>query len=58
VLEIATDASELALPLIKRLTEGDWFTSRVSACSIFPIAYSKVDVANKKELREYVIIDL
>ncbi|RHY04496.1 hypothetical protein DYB36_009759, partial [Aphanomyces astaci] len=54
VLDVVTDAAELALPLIKRLTEGDWFTSRVSACWIFPVAYSKVDPANKKELREYV----
>ncbi|KAF0698479.1 Aste57867_10902 [Aphanomyces stellatus] len=52
VLDVVTDAAELALPLIKRLTEGDWFTSRVSACWIFPVAYSKVDPANKKELRD------
>ncbi|KAF0758601.1 hypothetical protein AaE_003882, partial [Aphanomyces astaci] len=54
VLDVVTDAAELALLLIKRLTEGDWFTSRVSARWIFPVAYSKVDPANKKELREYV----
>ncbi|CAK4081777.1 unnamed protein product [Aphanomyces euteiches] len=53
VLDVITDAAELALPLIKRLTEGDWFTSRVSACWIFPVAYSKVDPANKKELRDF-----
>ncbi|RHY31207.1 hypothetical protein DYB32_003678 [Aphanomyces invadans] len=52
VLDAVTDAAELALPLIKRLTEGDWFTSRVSACWIFPVAYSKVDPANKKDLRD------
>ncbi|RHY93328.1 hypothetical protein DYB35_009828, partial [Aphanomyces astaci] len=53
VLDVVTDAAELALLLIK-LTEGDWFTSRVSARWIFPVAYSKVDPANTKELREYV----
>ncbi|EQC25018.1 hypothetical protein SDRG_17095 [Saprolegnia diclina VS20] len=52
VLEVVTDAGELALPLVKRLTEGDWFTSRVSACWLFPVAYTKVDASSKKELRD------
>ncbi|OQR91884.1 serine/threonine-protein phosphatase 2A 65 kDa regulatory subunit A [Achlya hypogyna] len=52
VLDVVTDAGELALPLVKRLTEGDWFTSRVSACWLFPVAYTKVDPSSKKELRD------
>lgn len=42
-------------PLLKRLAEGDWFTSRVSACSLFAAVYPKLsDAGRKKELREYV----
>lgn len=42
-------------PLLKRLAEGDWFTSRVSACSLFASVYPKLsDAGRKKELREYV----
>lgn len=29
-------------PLVRRLATGDWFTSRISACSLFATAYSRV----------------
>merc|ERR1711963_367739 len=29
------------LPMIKRLANGDWFTTRCSSCALFPAAYSK-----------------
>ena len=46
------DVTEPIVPMIKRLAEGDWFTSRVSACSLFAPAYPKIGSAEKKDLRE------
>lgn len=43
------------LPVIHGLTEGDWFTSRISACGLIPVAYSRVsDEQAKSDLRKYV----
>jgi len=39
------------IPLIKRLSEGDWFTSRTSACGLFSAVYPRVSLAAKAELR-------
>jgi serine/threonine-protein phosphatase 2A regulatory subunit A len=41
------------LPLIKRLTTGDSFTSRTSAAGLFAVAYPKVSDPAKHELRTY-----
>lgn len=38
-------------PLVKRLSQGDWFTSRTSACGLFAVCYPNVSVALKTELR-------
>lgn len=38
-------------PLVKRLSQGDWFTSRTSACGLFSVCYPHVSVALKTELR-------
>mmetsp|Transcript_36279 Transcript_36279/g.43822 ORF Transcript_36279/g.43822 Transcript_36279/m.43822 type:complete len:602 (+) Transcript_36279:101-1906(+) len=38
-------------PLIKRLATGEWFTSRVSACSLFETGYRKGPPAVRAELR-------
>lgn len=37
--------------LVVRLAGGDWFTSRVSACGLFPVTYPRVSNDMKKELR-------
>lgn len=43
---------EHVMPVIQRLTTGDWFTARVSACGLFAAAYSRlVDAASKAQLR-------
>jgi serine/threonine-protein phosphatase 2A regulatory subunit A len=43
---------EHALPVIQRLTQGDWFTARVSACGLFSAAYARLtDPAAKATLR-------
>lgn len=53
VVEVMPSVGEIMTPLIKRLAEGDWFTSRVSACSLFAPVYGKTtDATNKKELRD------
>lgn len=55
VAAVVPNAGDVFVPLVKKLTEGDWFTSRVSACSLFAAVYEKLtDAARKKELREYV----
>lgn len=55
VVDVMPNVADVFTPLMKRLTEGDWFTSRVSACSLFAAVYSKIpDPARKKELREYI----
>ncbi|XP_072125758.1 serine/threonine-protein phosphatase 2A 65 kDa regulatory subunit A beta isoform-like [Mobula birostris] len=40
------------VPLVKRLTCGDWFTSRTSACSLFSVCYPRVSSCVKTELRQ------
>eukprot|EP01045_Picozoa_sp_COSAG04_P027304 COSAG04_NODE_3969_length_2389_cov_2.134061_1_plen_606_part_00 len=38
--------------MLRRLASGDWFTSRVSSCGLFPVAYAKLDdAAAKAQLR-------
>lgn len=55
VAAVVPNAGDVFVPLMKKLTEGDWFTSRVSACSLFASVYPKLaDAGRKKELREYV----
>lgn len=43
---------EHVLPVIQRLTQGDWFTARVSACGMYAAAYARVtDAAARTTLR-------
>ena len=30
------------MPLVKRLSTGDWFTARTSACGLFAVCYARV----------------
>jgi len=39
------------IPLIRRLANGDWFTSRVSACGLFHVAYPHAPDTLQGELR-------
>lgn len=55
VVQSIADATDCMVPLLQRLTEGDWFTSRVSACSLFSVAYTRIATpSTRKEMREYV----
>lgn len=49
----ADDVQHYALPVLERLTTGDWFTSRVSACGMLAAAYGRLaDNASKDKLRQ------
>ncbi|CAH0485343.1 unnamed protein product [Peronospora farinosa] len=51
---VVPNVGDVMVPLAKRLAEGDWFTSRVSVCSLFASIYSKMtDAGRKKELRDF-----
>lgn len=53
VVAVLPGVGDIMGPLVKRLAEGDWFTSRVSVCSLFAPVYAKLtDAARKKEIRE------
>lgn len=41
------------IPMIKRLSTGEWFTSRTSACGLFSAVYPRVSAAVKAELRAW-----
>lgn len=45
------DVATKVCPLIKRLANGDWFTTRVSACGLFPPAYPLIPEPAQDELR-------
>ena len=42
------------IPMLKRLTGGDWFTSRTSACGLYTAIYQLSSPATQDELRRYV----
>lgn len=46
-----THLQEYFVPLVLRLANGDWFTSRTSACGLFSVAYPRVSKEAKEELR-------
>ncbi len=39
------------VPLLRRLSTGDWFTSRTSACALFAAAYPKANPEAQDEMR-------
>lgn len=39
------------MPLIRRLSTGDWFTSRVSACGLYASCYKRANPTIQEELR-------
>ncbi|KAF8846395.1 ARM repeat-containing protein [Paxillus ammoniavirescens] len=43
---------EYYIPLLKRLSQGEWFTSRTSSAALYPPVYSKVTPAVQEELRK------
>jgi serine/threonine-protein phosphatase 2A regulatory subunit A len=43
---------EFYVPLLKRLSSGEWFTSRTSSAALYPAAYPHVSPAIQDELRK------
>ena len=41
------------VPLVKRLSQGDWFTSRASACGLYTVAYKLSSSSVQGELRQH-----
>lgn len=41
------------VPLVKRLSQGDWFTSRASACGLYTVAYTLSSSSVQAELRQH-----
>jgi serine/threonine-protein phosphatase 2A regulatory subunit A len=37
---------------LQRLAQGEWFTSRVSACGLFAVAYPRCSATQRSELRQ------
>ncbi|KAF9204555.1 hypothetical protein BGZ49_005165 [Haplosporangium sp. Z 27] len=40
------------IPLVKRLTHGDWFTSRTSATGLYAVGYALASPATQEDLRK------
>ncbi|CAF3368342.1 unnamed protein product [Rotaria sp. Silwood1] len=47
-----TDLETYFVPTVKRLAQGDWFTSRTSASGLISVCYSRVSNHVKSELRQ------
>lgn len=47
----AAALEEHFIPMVLRLAQGDWFTSRTSSCGLFAVAYARANPAQKTELR-------
>ncbi|KAJ7169889.1 armadillo-type protein [Mycena filopes] len=43
---------EYYIPLLKRLSQGEWFTSRTSSAALYPAVYAKVSPAIQEDLRK------
>lgn len=39
------------LPLLKRLSNAEWFTGRISACGLYAAGYAKCTAEQQSELR-------
>ncbi len=42
---------QYCIPLLQRLSRGEWFTSRISACALYGPVYDKVSPPIQDELR-------
>lgn len=43
---------EFYIPLLKRLSSGEWFTSRTSSAALYAAVYPKVSAAIQDDLRK------
>ncbi|EIW86704.1 ARM repeat-containing protein [Coniophora puteana RWD-64-598 SS2] len=47
----SAQVEQFYIPLLKRLSQGEWFTSRTSSAALYPSVYAKVSPALQEELR-------
>ena len=47
----ADQMSEFVYPLLRRLSTGDWFTSRTSACGVYAVSYPSLSAGQQAEMR-------
>ncbi|KAF9184821.1 40S ribosomal protein S3 [Haplosporangium sp. Z 11] len=47
-----TQLEQYYIPLVKRLTHGDWFTSRTSAAGLYANGYSLAALATQEDMRK------
>lgn len=52
VLLSQSDIDTHFIPLLKRLSQGDWFTSRTSACALYATAYPRASPSAQSEMRK------
>lgn len=54
IVQMMDDAAvmEHFMPVLTRLGQKDWFTSRISACALFWVAYKRVSAGAQKAMRE------
>eukprot|EP00455_Lapot_gusevi_P020133 TRINITY_DN213_c0_g1_i1.p1 TRINITY_DN213_c0_g1~~TRINITY_DN213_c0_g1_i1.p1 ORF type:complete len:581 (-),score=212.92 TRINITY_DN213_c0_g1_i1:380-2122(-) len=45
------EVAEKGLPVLRRLSSGDWFTSRISSCGLLPTIYPRLPAALQDEVR-------
>jgi len=51
-LHSVADLEAYFVPLVRRLSTGDWFTSRTSACGLFSVAYPRVSTTIRSKFNE------
>jgi len=49
----AQQLDQFYIPMVKRLTLGDWFTSRSSACALYPAVYATLPAAAQEDMRKH-----
>lgn len=45
------DIEQYYIPLVQRLSKGEWFTSRTSACALYAAVYDRVSPQIQDDLR-------
>jgi serine/threonine-protein phosphatase 2A regulatory subunit A len=57
IVEALSDEAVLqhVMPLLQRLAGGDWFTSRISGVSLFPVVYRRVGDTLRAQLRNLFV---
>ena len=58
VSEFLLNSEDSFVPLLRRLTTGDYNSTRIAAAPLFATVYSRVSEAYKTEMRQYGTIPM